>query len=153
VLKQLRGLLSGGPYYVRFTKTRLSMHDVSSGNMFEIGARIGLDQNSRIVSVGDVVSAEAFRTIEPFNHPRVVIADFACAVIVLRYSLQSVSRLKWIVPAPILVLQPEMDLVAGISEIESRALLKIGESVGARRTFVHYGGLLTDRDVLSMVSA
>jgi rod shape-determining protein MreB and related proteins len=129
------------------------MRDVASGNTFETAARIGLDGANRVVSVGDIVSGDVIRTIEPFNHPRVVISDFACAVKVLQYSLQKLSRLKWINPAPILVIQPEMDLVLGVSEIEHRALLELGESVGARQTFVHYGGLLTDRDIVALVGA
>ncbi len=71
----------------------------------------------------------------------------------LEQAPQKLSRLKWINPAPILVIQPEMDLVLGVSEIEHRALLELGESVGARQTFVHYGGLLTDRDVVALVGA
>ena len=106
LMHSLRGLFSGGPYYVRVGRTRLSMRDVASGATFETAARIGLDSENRIVAVGDMPDS-VVRVIEPFNHPRVVIADFMVASKLLQYGMQQLSRAKWISPAPIVVIQPD----------------------------------------------
>jgi rod shape-determining protein MreB len=103
--------------------------------------------------VGDPVSSDAVRFVEPFSHPRIIISNFACASKLLQYSIQQMSRIKWMLAAPILILQPDMDLLAGLSEIETRVLLEMGENAGARRTIAYYGALLTDREVLAMVNA
>jgi rod shape-determining protein MreB len=125
------------------------MRDVSSGKTFETAARIGLDGEARIVSIGDMTGTEA-RVIHPFDHPRVVIADFMVASKLLQYGMQQLSRMKWISPAPILIIQPDMELEGGLSELETRALLELGESAGARKSVAHYGGVLSDEDVVKL---
>jgi rod shape-determining protein MreB and related proteins len=152
-LRSLIGLFSGGPYYVRINRTRLSIRDISTGRTFESSATLGLDGTNRIVSVGDITGVAVKRIIEPFNHPRIVIADFAGASKLLQYGMQKMSRMKWINPSPILVIQPDMDLAGGLSEIENRALVELGQSSGARRTYVHYGSILSDVDVVAVAGA
>jgi hypothetical protein len=149
LMRSLRGVFSSGPYYVRISRTRLNMRDVSSGETFDTAARIGLDGANRIAAVGDMTDA-VVRVVEPFDHPRVAIADFMVASKLLLYGMQQLSRMKWISPAPIVVIQPDMELVGGLSELETRALLELGETAGARRTFVHYGRVLSDEDVVNL---
>jgi rod shape-determining protein MreB len=149
-LRPLLGLFSGGPCYARIDRTRISMRDVSTGATFESAARIGLDSENRIVSVGDMGSPNVVRTVEPFAHPRIVISDFACASKLFQYGLQQLSRFKWISPSPILIIQPVMELSGGLSQIENRALLEVGESAGARETLIHCGKTLSDQEVVAL---
>jgi len=111
---------------------------------------VGLDGENRIMSVGDMSSPNIVRTVEPFEHPRIVIADFACASKLFQYGLQQLSRHKWISPSPILVIHPVMELAGGLSEIENRALLELGESAGARKTLIHCGKMLSDQEVVAL---
>jgi len=149
-LRPLMGLFSGGPCYARINRTRISIKDVSTGRTFESAARVGLDGENRIMSVGDMSSPNIVRTVEPFEHPRIVIADFACASKLFQYGLQQLSRHKWISPSPILVIHPVMELAGGLSEIENRALLELGESAGARKTLIHCGKMLSDQEVVAL---
>jgi rod shape-determining protein MreB len=149
-LRGLVGLFSGGPCYARIDRTRISIRDVSTGATFESAARLGLDCANRIMSVGDMNSPNVVRTVEPFEHPRIVISDFACASKLFQYGLQQLSRFKWIVPSPILIIQPLMELTGGLSEIENRALLELGESAGARKTLIHCGKTLSDQEVVAL---
>ena len=149
----LRGLFSGGPYYVRINRSRLNMRDLVSGESFEVLAKMGLDSAHRIVAVGDMTGANIERILQPFDHPRVVIADGLVASKLLQYGIQRMARSKWISPAPILVIQPDLELAGGLSEIEKRALLELGERAGARKTYVHYGNLLSDQEVMALVNS
>jgi rod shape-determining protein MreB len=144
------GLFSGGPCYARIDRTRITIRDVSTGATFESAARLGLDSANRIVSVGDMSSPEVVRTVAPFEHPRIVISDFACASKLFQYGLHQLSRFKWITPSPILIMQPVMELTGGLSEIENRALLELGESAGARKTLIHSGKVLSDQEVVAL---
>jgi len=147
-LRLAMGLFSGGPCYARIDRARISIRDVSTGATFESAARLGLDSANRIVSIGDM-SPSVVRTVEPFEHPRIVISDFACASKLFQYGLNQLTRFKWIRPSPILIIQPVMELTGGLSEIENRALLELGESAGARKTLIHCGKALSDQEVVA----
>jgi rod shape-determining protein MreB and related proteins len=149
-LRSAIGLFSGGPCYARVDRTRISIRDVSTGATFESAARLGLDSANRIVSVGEGSSPDVVRTVEPFAHPRIVIADFACASKLFQYGLHQLSRFKWISPSQILIIHPVMELAGGLSEIENRALLELGESAGARKTVLHCGKPLSDQEVVAL---
>ena len=149
-LRPLMGLFSGGPCYARIDRTRISIRDVSTGATFESAAKMGLDSANRIVSVGDMSNPDVVRTVEPFEHPRIVISDFACASKLFQYGLHQLSRFKWISPSPILVIQPVMELTGGLSEIENRVLVELGESAGARKTLIHCGKTLSDQEVVAL---
>jgi hypothetical protein len=43
-----------------------------------------------------------------------------------------------------------MELTGGLSEIENRALLELGESAGARKTLIHCGKALSDPEVVAL---
>jgi hypothetical protein len=90
------------------------------------------------------------RTVEPFEHPRMVISDSACASMLFQYGLHQLSRFKWMSPSPILIMQPVMELTGGLSELENRALLELGESAGARKTLIHCGKMLSDQEVVAL---
>lgn len=130
----------------------MSVRDVASGETFETAARIGLDAENRVVAVGDMPGAVA-RVIQPFDHPRVIMADFMVASKLLQYGMLQLSQMKWITPAPILVIQPDRELEGGLSELETRALLELGESAGARKALVHYGKVLSDQEVVGLANA
>jgi hypothetical protein len=129
------------------------MRDVSSGGSFEALAKLGLDSANRIVAIGDMSAPGIVRILEPFDHPRVVIADGLAASKLLQYGMQQMAQSKWISPAPILIIQPDVDLTGGLSEMENRALLELGKAAGARQTFVHYGNSLSDQDVMTLVES
>jgi rod shape-determining protein MreB len=149
-LRSLIRIFSGGPCYVRIDRTSISIRDASTGATFESAAKLGLDSANRIVSVGDISSPNVVRIVEPFEHPRIVMSDFACASKLIQYGLHQLTRVKWITPSPILVLQPLMELTGGLSEIENRALLELGESAGARKTVIHCGKTLSDQEVIAL---
>lgn len=100
--------------------------------------------------MGDVSSPDVVRSVAPFEHPRIVMSDFACASKLLQYGLLQLTRFKWISPSPILIIQPVMELAGDLSEIERRALLELGESAGARKTLIHTGKVLSDQEVVAL---
>lgn len=80
--------------------------------------------------------------INPLDHPRLLIADFAYAERLLRYGIASVYE-KIVLPrSPVLIIQPMEKTEGGISDIERRMYTELGLSAGARKVYVHDGAPL-----------
>lgn len=152
-IKWLIGLFSGDPYYVRINSKRLSIRNVITGDMFDCKPTVELDAADVVVSIGGSGNAAVVRVVKPFEHPRIVIADFAAAEKVLQHAVRSVSGTRWLRPAPVFVIHPDSELAGGLSTIEERALYELGEETGARKTHVHYGRPLTDQEVRDLAGA
>ncbi len=80
--------------------------------------------------------------VNPLDHPRLLIADFAYAERLLRYGIASVYE-KIVLPrSPVLIIQPMEKTEGGISDIERRMYTELGLSAGARKVYVHDGAPL-----------
>jgi len=147
-LKLIAGFLSGGPFYVRINRERIAARDVGTGNTLECKAILGLDGSDRVVSVGDPVSPSAVRTVNPFEHPRILVADYVVAEKILQHVFKILSRNRWLAPSPVVLIHPDVELAGGLTQIETRALRELAEGAGARKVAIHYGRLLTDQEIL-----
>ena len=80
--------------------------------------------------------------INPLDHPRLLIADFAYAEQLLRYGIASVYE-KIVLPrSPVLIIQPMEKTEGGINDIERRMYTELGLGAGARKVYVHDGAPL-----------
>ena len=147
ILKYIRGLLTGGPYYLRINRDRLSVRNVSTGDVVELAPKLGLDGADTILSVGDPVDPSAVRVLMPFHHPRVLIEDFNGGEKIVQYAIRKLFSIGGLRPSPIVVIHPDLELDGGLTQIEARALREMGEGAGARRVYLHYGRILTDKEV------
>ena len=144
-------LLSSGPYYVRVNRTRILVRDIRTGQSFECAAKIGVDDAGVVLSVGDPVDAKAARTIRPFDHPRVIVEDYASAEKLLSHAVRRVANTRLFVTSPVMVVHPDLELEGGLTQIESRVLRELAESCGARKVFVHYGRQLADPEINALL--
>lgn len=147
ILKFIRGLLAGGPYYLRVNRERVSVRNVSTGNAVEVTPKLGLDTSNTILSVGDPVDPSAVRVLMPFQHPRILIEDFTGGEKIVQYAFLKLFGNKAIRPSPIVLVHPDLKLDGGLTQIEARALREMVEGAGARRVYLHYGRPLTDQEV------
>lgn len=147
LFKWLLGAISGGPLYIRVNRERIAIRNVSSGNVFECRPLLGIDSSNRVASVGYPVSPDAVRQINPFDHPRVLVDDFMIAEKIFAYAIREISGMTYFRPAPVVLVHPDIDLKGGLTPIEVRVLRELAENAGARKTFIHYGQVLSDDDV------
>ena len=150
ILKFVRGLIAGGPYYLRLNRDRVSIRNVSTGKIVEVTPKIGMDASNILLSVGDPVAANAIRVRTPFEHPRVLIADFTAGERIIQYVIREVIGKGAIASSPIVVVHPDVELEGGLTQIEARALREMVEGAGARKVYLHYGRQLTDQEVANL---
>jgi rod shape-determining protein MreB len=145
----LTRLMADGPYYLRIDARRLSIRNVRTAQMLDIKPIVVFGARDRLLAVGEDARETGARSVRPFEHPRVVIADYAAAEQLLRYALRRMAgRLGG--AKPTLVIHPEIELAGGLSGIETRALVELGAAAGAGAVRVHYGRTLTDLEVREM---
>ncbi len=150
LIKHIRTLFSGGPYYVRINRQRISVRNTSDGIETESRAVAGLDPANKVVSVGDPLSPDAVRQVNPFDHPRVLVHDFTVAEALCRSTLRDATGAGWFRSSPVVVIHPDLELAGGLTAIEARVLREMLEGAGARKVFVHYGPPLADAAVLEI---
>ncbi len=80
--------------------------------------------------------------VNPLDHPRLLIADFAYAERLLRYGIACVYEKSILPRSPVLIIQPMEKTEGGISDIERRMYTELGLSSGARKVYVHDGAPL-----------
>ena len=151
ILKSIRVLLTGGPYYLRVNRERVSVRNVSTGDFVEVAAKLGLDRADKILSVGDPVDPSAVRVLMPFQHPRILIEDFTGGEKIVSYVIRQLFGKGPIAPSPIVVVHPDIDLDGGLTQIEARALRELVEGAGARKVYLHYGRQLSDQEVANLL--
>lgn len=151
ISKFVCGLFTGGPYYLRVNRERVSVRNVSTGDVVEVTPKLGLDSANKILSVGDPADPFAVRVLAPFEHPRILINDFTGGEKLIEYVFQKLSGNRVFRPAPIVLVHPDLDLEGGLTQIEARALREMVEGAGARRVYLYYGRQLTDKEVSDVV--
>ncbi len=147
IINLVRRLFASGPYYVRVNRERLSARDVATGEEVECRTHISINDSKIVVSVGDPISPEATNTLQPFDHPRILIEDYTAAEKIFMYVVRKLSGYKYFMPSPVMVVHPDLELEGGITQIELRALREIAEASGARTVYFHSGRQLTDQEV------
>ncbi|MCT7357638.1 rod shape-determining protein [Thalassolituus pacificus] len=80
--------------------------------------------------------------INPLDHPRLLIADFAYAERLLRYGIASAYEKSLLPRSPVLIIQPMEKTEGGITDIARRMYTELGLGAGARKVYVHDGAPL-----------
>lgn len=142
--------------YAQLDPERLSVRDVRSGRTFAarpVGAVL-TGPIRRVVRVGDeALTASADRPLQlinPFKHPRLLIAELGLGQQVLRGFLKKLYPARLVPRLPVLVLHPRVDPEGGFTDIEIRALHELGRGAGAARVLVWQGRELLQRELLSL---
>lgn len=137
--------------YVRISSERVSMQS-NDGLYWEADPCVGVktEGTTKIISViKDGTSYKNFEGVSfwvnPFEHPRSIIADFTVGEQLLNHGLrtmlQSLGGFLMTVPA-LVILHPLEKTEGGLTEVEKRALKELGLGVGFRECLVYTGPAL-----------
>ncbi len=81
--------------------------------------------------------------VNPFLHPRLLIANFPRAEKVMAHAFKHVCRSRVFSPSPRVVVQPMEKLEGGLTDVEVRAFREMCLGAGAREVVVYVGAPLT----------
>lgn len=129
----------GTTLYIAFDRERISIRNLKSGAEFSDEAMIAVSGN-KVVAVGrKALEAEAVlrsegkdvSVIRPLDHERMPFANFETAVTLFQYAIMQVSQRLFF--APVVVLHCLTQFATPLTAVESKALVELGEAVGARK--------------------
>lgn len=154
ILSSIRNLLPGGPVYVRISSKALVLRDSATGSELSIEPVLliaGEETRKRYKLASNPMPfdghQEVPKRVNGFEHPRSVIGDFTVAEQTLKLALQALFRERKLAPSPVLVLHPVEKTDGGLTSVEHRALMELGEGAGGRKVHVWEGHVLTDAEL------
>jgi rod shape-determining protein MreB len=139
--------------YAQLTPERLAVRDVRSGRAYAAPpiAAVLPGPPRRVVAVGQeartATAARPLVIVNPFEHPRTLLADVTLASQVLAGFLAKLFPLRFVPRLPVLVLHPRVDPAGGFTPLEIRALHELGRAAGAARVLVWQGRELLEREL------
>lgn len=142
-------LFSSGPYYVRLSKSRLIVLDVSTGKSFNDVPFIGLTEDSpaKVAAIGATANMLFERSFNPFAHPRIIISDFEVGETLLMHVFKLVSGAKYFRAAPVVIMHATDEFIGGLADVEKRLLKELAMGAGARKAYVWEGKELSVEDI------
>ena len=142
--------------YVRLMPDKLSVRNVRKNITIEGRpvAAITQDAKHAVLVVGEESYTYAHqpdvKIVNPFSHPRTLLADFTVAEQVLKGFLKKLfAQASLFQPAPTILLHPCIDPEGGFTQIEIRAMRELCYAAGGRNVTIWQGRELTDEELLS----
>jgi rod shape-determining protein MreB len=89
-------------------------------------------------------ASEGVEIVNPFAHPRVLVANFQLAEKLLLWGVKELSNSR-IRPAPRLIIHPLEKLEGGLTDIELRVFRELALGCGARAVKIHVGERINTR--------
>ncbi|MBK5969410.1 Rod shape-determining protein MreB [Thiorhodovibrio litoralis] len=147
--------LQTGPFYVTISANRLAVRDIVQGKTVELQPLVCIDRRQkpeRILAVGEAAQqanrAEGCEIVNPFAHPRTLLADFTVAEKLLQHAVHQLATNALLRPSPLMILHPLEKTEGGLTQVEVRAWQELAAGAGARSAAVWVGGELSDADIL-----
>lgn len=135
--------------YMQLWENRIRVTDIESGKIFDevplVAIRKGKRRSKRL-AIGSRASSAASSEVEvinPFSHPRSLLAHFKPAELLLEGIFEKLGGEGLFSSPANLVLQPMEKNRGGLTEVEVSAFQALGLSAGARRVYVYQGPELT----------
>jgi rod shape-determining protein MreB len=141
--------------YVQVSPHRLTLRNAKTGESVTTSPEIALakGRNPKVVAVGAKARKQESRTVQvlnPFAHPRTLLADFSAAQQLLRTLLPQV-RGRSLFGGPRLVMHLQDDPAGGFTQLEIRGFQELAIGAGASGAVVWQGPNLTDEQLQSGV--
>lgn len=142
--------------YAQLTAEHLAVRDVHSGRVYAAPPICAVLPGPlrRVVAVGQeartATAGRPLHIVNPFAHPRTLVADVALARQVLAGFLAKLFPLRFVPRLPVLVLHPRIDPAGGFTPLEIRALHELARGAGASRVLVWHGRELLARELRSL---
>jgi rod shape-determining protein MreB and related proteins len=139
--------------YVQLHPERLTLRHVQSGRSVSGPpiAAVSSGPKPALVAVGEgALTPPPDRPVEvinPFRHPRTLVADFTLGEQVLKAFMRKLFEGSWFARAPLVVLHPRIDPEGGFTQIELRALHELALGAGASKVILWKGRELNDAEL------
>jgi len=131
--------------YIRLSPGRIVIEDAKGTVLIDEVPELVAPPDSRHdgIAVGDRARDAAAQSggcgFNPFDHPRMLIADFAAAERVLKAFLRRVVGGHWFARSPRVLLHPLGAYEGGITPVEWRAFRELGLAAGACKVYLWSG--------------
>lgn len=142
--------------YVTLAPECLTIRNLRSGLVIAEVPELAMSRSPtpEILGVGSkarqAAAAQAAQVINPFDHPRSLVADFTAAEQVLRLLVRQATGHSFFAMAPIIFIHPLGEPEGGFTQLEYRAFREMALGAGASRVYLLEGKLLTDREILQL---
>ncbi|MDB5861968.1 MAG: rod shape-determining-related protein [Ramlibacter sp.] len=137
--------------YIQISPHRLTLRNVQTGESVTTSPEIAIERarTSKVVAVGAKARKHESRTVQvlnPFAHPRTLLADFGAAELLLRALLPQV-RGRSLFGGPRFVMHLQDDPAGGFTQLEIRGFRELALGAGASQAVVWHGPNLTDEQL------
>ncbi|PTB88917.1 rod shape-determining protein MreB [Pseudidiomarina aestuarii] len=143
MFKFLRGLFSDD-LVVELSENRITFRKIGTSEFIEIEPWIALQTLKGKVSIESIgaearsLTSDTIQVINPFSHPRCLVANFGLAEKILQHGLFTFHNSK-LRAAPRVVMHQLEKLEGGLTDIEERVLRELALGMGAREVLIHTG--------------
>ena len=143
--------MARGTIYVQISPHRLTLRNVQTGESVTTSPEVAIEKgrNPKVVGIGAKARKQESRTVQvlnPFAHPRTMLADFGAAEHLLRALLPQV-RGRSLFGGPRLVMHLQDDPAGGFTQLEIRGFQELAMGAGASEAVVWQGPNLTDEQL------
>ena len=137
--------------YVQVSAHRLTLRNVQTGASVTTSPEIAIEKGRKpkVVGIGAKARKQESRSVQvlnPFAHPRTLLADFGAAELLLRALLPQVGG-RSLLRAPRLVMHLQDDPAGGFTQLEIRGFQELAMGAGASEAIVWQGPNLTDEQL------
>jgi len=144
--------------YIQIWADRIKATDLKTGSAYDEKALISLIENKSgqkiVEAIGNSVeklSDDNRKIIKPFNHPRVLIADFMAGEKILQHIFQTLKGKSLLSPSPIAIVHPMEKLEGGLTLVEEKALRELAFGAGAHEVHLKIGRVLSAYEATSWI--
>ena len=146
--------------YLKISPERIFLKNLKSGNTISdfpiLALNVSNNSNNKVQQTVYAVGKDALQAKKEhqdlilkngFEHPRVVIGEFAIAEKTVQHFLRQLDKQAIFRIRPVVILHPLGNYDGGLSSIEINALKEIAIGAGARKVFIWQGRELTDHEI------
>jgi len=146
--------MSRAVIYVQVSPHRLTLRNAKTGATVTTTPEVALAKGAKpkIVAIGAKARKQESRTVQvlnPFSHPRTLLADFGAAQQMLQTLVKQVHKRKLLGGGPGMVMHLQDDPAGGFTQLEIRGFQELGTGAGAAQVVVWQGPNLTDEQLLA----
>ena len=146
--------MPGPLIYAQVSPHRLTLRNAGTGASVTTSPEVAIakGRSPKVVAIGAKARKQESRSVmvvNPFVHPRTLLADFGAAQQLMRVLLRQVHKRSLLGGAPRIVMHLQDDPAGGFTQLEIRGFRELGVGAGAKDVVVWQGPNLTDEQLLA----
>lgn len=129
-------------FYIQVWEKRIRVTNVKTREVINEIPQLLIEKvSNQVLAYGTkaIISDNQSELINPFSHPRTLIADSMYAEQLLALIIKQLAANRWIKFSPIAIIQPMEKLDGGLTAVEIKAFKTLLLAAGARQATVYVG--------------